>query len=148
MKPSQNDTLQLFSPRARSFDLLGIRDQLLTRLSEDYRGYARMSFHEADAAEVHVMAMILKPHCSIISHRSSRPGNNFYMALEGSIDITQASGATSDHVTHTLTEGKNVIVVDRRQWRIVSNNKNKHCMYLETTSGPFVHGGTSWNWVL
>lgn len=140
-------TLQQFWPGARSFDIQDIKDQLFSQLSEECRGYARISFHVADADEVHVMAMMLKSNCSIISHRSSRPGNNFYMAFEGSIDITVASSVASDHLTHTLTEGKNIIVVDRQKWRIVSNKKSKHCMYLEITSGPFVHGGTTWNWV-
>ena len=128
-------------------EIRDIKRVLECEMKDLRKGYVRYSLHKTDADDVHVMVMLLRQRCSITPHCSTRKGNNFYMVLEGMLEVSEIDLTISERKVNILTEQSAPLVVDRTNWRILTNNGAAPCLYLEITNGPFRQRQTSWNWI-
>ncbi len=115
-------------------------------LDSSHRGYVRHSYHDSDEDSLHLMGMLLNSQTSIIPHRSTAPGANYYIVITGCLRFLQWPAPDGKCIVRTMYSHSGVFKMDRLNWRAITNPGDVDCFYLECTSGPFAKTGTRWNW--
>lgn len=122
---------------------------VLFRLSQDSclmkRGYARYSLHHSPTDSLHFMLMAIKPFTSIIWHRSSQSGYNYYLVISGALSIREFTrGTFVSCAEHTINRNSLPALVDRSNWRCITNSESTITYYYEVCLGPHVPEETVW----
>jgi len=109
-------------------------------------GYSRVNLHASPADNLHISILGLKPHTSIIWHKSILDDLAYYHVLRGEIELCLSDSFHSTFiVSRTLQPTMSPLAVKRRYWRRLTNHLSTPVFYVETCLGPHTPSSTIWN---